>query len=165
MEPRFCPLCATRLVQRTVAGRVRATCPECGWVHYAQLKVGAGAVIERQGRLLLLRRARAPFRGCWNLPAGYVEADESPATAAERETFEETGLSVQATELFGLYFFADDPRGNGLLIAYRCRVVGGTLCESDEGYEPTYFSRDELPTALAGGGHDRAIADWRARKE
>jgi ADP-ribose pyrophosphatase YjhB (NUDIX family) len=41
------------------------------------LKVGAGALIEHEGRLLLLKRTQAPFKGCWNLSAGYVESDES----------------------------------------------------------------------------------------
>jgi hypothetical protein len=36
------------------------------------------------GRLLLLQRSRDPWRGAWNLPAGYVEADEDPARAAGR---------------------------------------------------------------------------------
>ncbi len=165
MEPRFCPMCATPLVHRAVDERERAMCPMCGWIYYAHLKVGAGAIIERDGRLLLLRRARDPFRGCWNLPAGYVEADESPPAAAERETREETGLLVRAESLFGLYFFTDDPRGNGILIVYCCRVRGGSLRESREGHDPTFFARDELPIALAGGGHDRAIADWRGDRQ
>jgi 8-oxo-dGTP pyrophosphatase MutT (NUDIX family) len=42
---------------------------------------------------LLLERTHEPFKGRWNLPAGYVEADESPVQAALRETCEEPAAS------------------------------------------------------------------------
>ncbi|MCV2488633.1 NUDIX domain-containing protein [Geodermatophilus sp. YIM 151500] len=56
-----------------------------------------GAVVhDRQGRLLLIRRAHEPSRGLWSLPGGRVEAGESAAQAVEREVREETGLEVRA---------------------------------------------------------------------
>lgn len=91
---RFCSECGALLEVRELEHRPRVCCPQCGRVYYAQLKVGAGAWIEREGRLLLLRRAREPFKHCWNLPAGYVEADESPVQGVLREVREETGLQV-----------------------------------------------------------------------
>ena len=157
---RYCSECGARLGYKAMEGRRRAYCPRCGKVFYEQLKVGAGCLVEREGRLLLLRRARAPFEGKWNLPAGYVEIDEEPSETAVRETEEETGLQVEVGELVGLYFFDDDPRGNGLLIVYRCKVVGGEMRETAEGREGTFFSREALPDDLAGGGHDRAIREW-----
>jgi ADP-ribose pyrophosphatase YjhB (NUDIX family) len=60
------------------------------------LKVGAGALVEQDGSLLLLQRTQTPFQGCWNLPAGYVEADESPLETVIRETYGATGLRVEA---------------------------------------------------------------------
>lgn len=112
---------------KTLEGRAREICPACGWIHYEQLKVGAGVVIEQTETLLLLQRSRQPWRGSWNLPAGYVEVDEDPAGAAERETFEETGLQVKTSELLGTYYFDDDPRGNGVLLLYACVVMEGDL--------------------------------------
>ena len=156
----FCPHCGAALYVRMTEGRPRRVCSQCGCVHYEQLKVGAGALLERAGRLLLVRRTREPFRGCWNLPAGYVEADEPPEEAAVREVREETGLEVVAEGLAGVYFFADDPRGNGILIVYRGRETGGRLAASAEGAAPTFFAHHELPEALAGGGHDQAVLAW-----
>ncbi len=135
-------------------------CPACGLPHYEQLKVGAGALIDRDGALLLVRRTREPFSNRWNLPAGYLEPNESPAQAALRETREETGLLVEAGLLQGVYFYDDDPRGSGLLIVYRCQVVGGALSESSEAEDATYFRREELPHGLAGGAHDLAVRAW-----
>ena len=158
-----CPDCGTPLETRVIENRSRLFCSRCDRIHYQQLKVGAGALIEYRGRLLLLRRMEDPFKGCWNLPAGYAEADEDPVDTVVRETLEETGLQVEVCRLINVYYFDDDPRGNGILIVFECQAVKGTLSESTEGTNPTLFSPTEIPTNLSGGGHNYAIHAWQAR--
>jgi ADP-ribose pyrophosphatase YjhB (NUDIX family) len=160
----YCPHCGGALVRVEIEGRERAHCPACQRIHYEQLKVGAGGLIEHEGKLLLARRTIAPFEGCWNLPAGYAEVDEHPTKTAAREVYEETGLQVETESLADVYYFQDDPRGNGLLILYRCRVLGGVLAASPEGDHLGYFAPHELPEPLAGGGHDQAIRAWQKSK-
>lgn len=160
----YCIQCGAQMDQQHVDGRPRPVCPACGWIHYLHLKVGAGAVIQQEGRVLLLQRAHDPWTGAWNLPAGYCEVDEAPTQAAIREVLEETGLQVAPTTLLEAYFFDDDPRGNGVLLVYACRVVGGQLRPNAESQAARYFAPDELPQSLAGGGHDSAILDWQARR-
>jgi ADP-ribose pyrophosphatase YjhB (NUDIX family) len=127
------------------------------------LKVGAGAIIEQNGKLLLLQRTMSAFEGSWNIPAGFVEADESPLEAAIRETYEETGLRVEVKGLVDVYFFADDPRGNGILVVYECLPVGGKLRASEESINPTFFPVENIPENLAGGGHNQAVHAWKKR--
>jgi len=93
---RYCPNCGAALELREFGQRQRTSCPQCQHIHYVQLKVGAGALVEQDGSLLLLQRTQTPFQGCWNLPAGYVEADESPLETVIRETYGATGLRVEA---------------------------------------------------------------------
>ncbi|MHB8457453.1 MAG: NUDIX hydrolase, partial [Acidimicrobiales bacterium] len=96
---------------------------------------------------------------------GYVESDESPSTAVVRETREETGIDIAVRDLAGVFYFDDDPRGNGTLIAYLCVVVGGVLLETDEAAEPTFFGADDIPQDdLAGAGHDQVIRSWVQRR-
>jgi 8-oxo-dGTP diphosphatase len=161
---KYCPDCGSLLEMCELEGRLRAFCPHCQCIHYLQLKVGAGAIIEQEGKLLLLQRTQEPFAGDWNIPAGYVEADEDPRQAVVREVLEETGLEVEVDELVDVYFFADDPRGNGILVVYRCHVVGGTLQETDEGRLPTYFTPDTIPANLSGGGHKEAVPPWKNKQ-
>jgi len=156
----FCPTCGTPLELREYERKQRLFCPKCKRIYYRQLKVGAGALIKRDGDLLLLQRTTAPFRHCWNLPAGYAETDESPVQTVVREVHEETGLQVEVEGLVDVYFFDDDPRGNGILIVYECRVTGGDLIESSEAVNPTFFPWNGLPENLAGGGHDQAVRAW-----
>lgn len=159
---RYCMRCGAAMERRYLVheGRERAVCPRCGWVHYPHLKVGAGVLIEREGCLLLLRRAHAPWPGAWNLPAGYVEIDEPPEAAAVREAREETGLEVRLTGLVDARFFDDDPRGNGLLLVYRAEVVGGTPRVTEEADGWRFFAPEEIPDRLAGGAHDVVIRAW-----
>ena len=156
---RFCPQCGASVAIRMIEHKQRAYCPACHIVHYEHLKIGAAALVERGNSVLLMRRAHDPFLGCWNLPAGYVEADESPADAAIREAKEECGLDVRITGLLGVFFFDDDPRGNGILIVYRCEAEGEPI-ETSEATAPTFFARNEIPSDIAGAGHGRALSVW-----
>lgn len=153
------------MAERLVEGRLRSVCAACGHVSYRQLRVGAGVLLQQDGALLLVQRGpEGAFPGAWNLPAGYCEADEPPPITAAREAAEETGLRVQIARLVDVYYFADDPRGNGLLLVYEAEAVGGEL-ESD-GQEVVgvgFFPPEGLPEPLCGGGHDRAIEAWRTR--
>jgi len=131
-------------------------------VYYPQLKVSAAGLVVSEGKLLLVQRALPPWQGCWYIPAGYVEADEPPARAAEREVLEETGLLVRTTGLRDLYYFDDDPRGSGLLIVYECHLLGGQPTVTAEALAYGFFGPAELPSPLAGAGHERAIPAWAA---
>ncbi len=58
-------------------------------------KFVAAAVIEHDGRVLLLRRKPEDFMGgLWEIPSGKVEAGETLLEALRRETAEETGLTI-----------------------------------------------------------------------
>lgn len=161
MDALFCTACGSQLDRRQFDGREREVCPRCRLVHYRQLIVGAGALVEKDRSVLLVRRATSPFQGCWGLPAGHVEADENPATAAVRETLEETGLQVRVIRLVDAYFFDDHPKGNGIFLVYGCQIAGGATATTTEASRVAFFKRDALPDELAGGGHRAAILAWR----
>lgn len=119
-------------------------------------------MIVKNDNLLLVRRVFEPWKDNWYLPAGYVEVDENPCEAARREVFEETGLVVKVGRLLGGYYFDDDPRGNGFLLIYECRIRSGNLILTPETNEAGFFSREQLPRPLAGAGHKQAILDWKS---
>lgn len=159
----FCKECGSQLEYQVIEGRERGQCVTCKQVQYEQLIVGAGAVIERDGQLLLAKRTTQPFKDCWNLPAGHVEADEDPKQAVVREVSEETGLTVEVLGLFDSTFFNDHPKGCGVFLVYSCSVVGGSLEKAERGSNPTFFAPEQLPEDLSGGGHREAIIAWRDR--
>ena len=156
----YCPDCGARLETRIQEERPRDYCPVCKRFHYQHLKVGAGAVIVSDGRLRRLQRSAAPCRGSWRRPPGYVEADASPNQAVVREVSEEVGLSVEVERLLEVYYFDDDPRGNGIFIVFQCLILNGEVGVSPEAQAARFFAPSDLPEELAGGGHDRAVREW-----
>ena len=64
-------------------------------------QLAVSASVFRDGRILLVRRARAPGLGLWSLPGGRVEVGESLEIALRREVMEETGLQIDIAGLAG----------------------------------------------------------------
>ncbi len=161
-----CLLCGEELHERILENRPRLACPHCDWIYYPQLKVSAGVLLEEQGKLLLVQRALEPWKGCWYLPAGYIEVDEDPLIGARRETEEETGLIVSVKSLRSISMYQDDPRGNGILIVYNVERLGGSLRNSVESTNVDFFSPEAIHSMhLAGSSHSLAIQQWVEEKE
>lgn len=148
MTPRaahYCPLCGTQLEQRERFGKLRPVCPNCDHTVFFDPKVAVVGFIVRGDTVLLVKRVHDPGKGKWALPAGFVEPEEDPRRAVEREMFEETGLIVETERLLDL-IHRPDPNGLAdIVIAYAIRVVGGDLCASDDAEEVGWFSKHELP--------------------
>jgi len=157
----YCPRCGHLLAEREAFGRLRPVCPNCGQVVFQGPKVAAGAVIARDGLILLNQRDIDPGLGKWGLPAGYVDLGESAEEAAIREVREETGLEVRLDGLLGVY--TNQERGV-VLVVYCASIVGGELIAGHETRAVGFFSPDALPE-LAFAQNDRVVADWLKRKD
>jgi 8-oxo-dGTP diphosphatase len=64
-------------------------------------QLAVSAAIFRDGKILLVRRARSPGKGFYSLPGGRVEFGESLQVALHREVAEETALTIEIVELAG----------------------------------------------------------------
>jgi ADP-ribose pyrophosphatase YjhB (NUDIX family) len=159
-EIEFCPACGTRIDHREAFGRVRPVCPNCGHVHFQDPKVAAAALVERDRKVLLVRRVNVPERGKWTLPAGFVDFDEDPRLAAARECKEETGLDVRVTDLVDVIYGQEHPRGASIVIVYRAEIAEGDLGAHDDADAVGFFGPDELP-ALAFLATRVVLERWR----
>jgi mutator protein MutT len=65
-------------------------------------RVGVGAVVLHEGRVLLVKRGQAPAAGKWSLPGGLVDVGETTEEAMRREVAEECGIAVRAVEIAGV---------------------------------------------------------------
>jgi 8-oxo-dGTP diphosphatase len=61
--------------------------------------LGIGAVIIKEGKIVLIKRGNEPSKGKWSIPGGLVELGENLEAAVIRETKEETCLEVQTPRL------------------------------------------------------------------
>jgi len=144
-EFNYCPRCGTPVMHKEMYGKVRAVCPQCEWIHFLDPKVAAAVLIEREGRVLLVRRAGEPFRGFWSLPAGVINGGEDPAQAAARECLEETGLIVRVTRVLDIISGKEHPRGADFIIVYEAEVLDGELRPDDDADAVEWFTRENLP--------------------
>jgi ADP-ribose pyrophosphatase YjhB (NUDIX family) len=161
---RYCPHCTYPLEERLAFGRMRLTCPACGFVHFREPKVGVSVLVEQGRRVLLVRRAIEPGLGQWCLPSGFVDWDEPPETAAIRECAEETGLAVTDLELLEAQHYTDDFRGPGINLVYQVQIASGTLQPGDDADEARFFAPEELPPleAIAFRNHRLILERWLA---
>lgn len=159
---RFCPLCAGPL--RHESGK--AVCEQCGRPVYANPVPGAQAVVERDGRVLLGRRAHDPAAGLWDLPGGFVEEYEDPIDALHRELREETGLTLAGTEFLGIWMQPYDGR-NVLSLTWLGTPAEGEERAGDDLVELRWFRPDELPGAdeLAFETYVEILSLWGARHQ
>jgi ADP-ribose pyrophosphatase YjhB (NUDIX family) len=104
------------------------------------------AYVEVEGKVLLIRRGREPFKGQWGLPGGFVDAGERPEDACLRELREETGLEGRVRGLVGLFSKPGrDPRGPTVSAVYRVEPSTLAVVAGDDAAEARFWPLDGLP--------------------
>jgi ADP-ribose pyrophosphatase YjhB (NUDIX family) len=128
------------------------------------ITVGCGAIIEdNEGRILLQQRADG---GVWGIPGGLMEIGETFEETVKREVYEETNLTIDELQLFGIYSgknaFAIYPNGDkvfSLQIVFFARTSAGCLQGNRESTALTFFSKNNLPQNI--NPHQAPfIQDW-----
>ena len=107
--------------------------PETGEVEWIARNIAALVIIigyNKEGKTYVLANKRGPktpdpeFRGCWCMPCGYLDYNETIKEAAVREVFEETGVKLNANNLI-LFYINDNPNDDkrqNVTFRYRCTI-------------------------------------------
>ncbi|NOR36188.1 MAG: NUDIX domain-containing protein [Woeseiaceae bacterium] len=119
----------------------RWVCDACGKIHYQNPLVVVGCVPERDGKILMCKRAIEPRHGYWTVPAGFMELDESTAGGAMRETLEEACAEVEIGHLFAVVDVIDA----GQVHFFYTAKLKGDFSPGAESLEVAMFSEDEIP--------------------
>ena len=123
--------------------------------HRPLLQVGASVIVEdEKGRILLQKRSDNHY---WGYAGGSIELDENVEDAAKRELFEETGLTAERLELFGIfsgkdmhYIYPNGDEVSNVDIVYICRNYTGTLGKQEnEVEELKFFALNEIPQKIS----------------
>jgi ADP-ribose pyrophosphatase YjhB (NUDIX family) len=144
-EWRYCPRCATELDH----SHARVDCPNCGFKAHSHSETTVGALLtDGEGRLLLVRRARHPYAGTWDVPGGFLEEAEHPLDGLRRELREETGLEIDPGRFVDALldrYGAGEDAATTLNLYWEASVAGGEAQAGDDAAELRWFPRDELP--------------------
>ena len=98
----FCPVCGSEcFVENNFKSK---KCDLCGFIYYFNSAAATAVFItNRVGELLVVRRAKEPAKGSFDLPGGFVDLYETAEEAIRREVKEETALQISTPEyLFSL---------------------------------------------------------------
>jgi len=165
--PRFCSACGAPI---GVSSPV--VCDACGAEHWLNAGLGAGALVVRDGKLLLTRRSLEPWRGRWCAPSGFCDGPEHPVACAEREALEEVGLRVRVVGYLG-HWISEYIRGDAdgtdtkyCAVSYYHAVPlddAAPVPQPGEVDAVAWFAPDEIPDELAPPTtFPRVVDAWRA---
>lgn len=116
--------------------------------------VGCGAfIVNEKNEVLLMKRGKNSKNnvGCWTIPGGAVEFNETFHNAVKREIFEELGLHIEVIEQLTLVDdILPEQKQHWVTPQFLCRIVGGTLQnkEPEKCDEIRWFSIDNFPSPL-----------------
>ncbi len=122
-----------------------------------------GSAADSSCYVLLIRRGNEPYKGCWALPGGFMDMDETLEQCALRELKEETGLtpSGDITELKSFSTVDRDPRGRTITVAFLIEMPLTEAKGGDDAADARWFPLNELPPLAFD--HDEIIKEALAR--
>ena len=111
--------------------------------------VGVGAIIIRNGRILIVKRKSEPGKGKWSVPGGLVELGETVGQAVVREVKEECGLDVEVDSLIDVVdSLTKDERGDikyhFVILDFFVKLKGGKLKPGDDAEEVKWVPLKEV---------------------
>lgn len=112
-------------------------------------RVGVGAIVVHEGKILLVKRGGEPGRGLWAIPGGKLKLGETLQECAAREILEETGLTVKIGACIYVFDFVERD-GDGkikyhyVILDFAARYVAGELKAADDAAEAGFFTPEEV---------------------
>jgi ADP-ribose pyrophosphatase YjhB (NUDIX family) len=132
--------------------------------HETLITVGCGAIIEdKLGRILLQKRTDYDI---WGIPGGILEIGETFEETVKREVHEETNLTLNQIELFGIYSgknghakYANGDKVFSVQIIFRATEFKGIMKANNESKELCFLHKNEIPKNL-NRHQSPFILDW-----
>lgn len=133
----------------------------------SQPLVGLGAIVWKEGRVLMVKRGRPPGEGIWSLPGGLQVVGETVAEGIRREIAEETGVEI---ELLGLVEVVDSVRHDAAgriqyhytIIDYAARWTAGEAVAGDDAAAVAWVAPEDLASLNTWAETARVIEKSRA---
>jgi 8-oxo-dGTP diphosphatase len=126
------------------------------------VKATVGAVVHREGSVLLQLRNHPPFEGYWAFPGGHIEFGESVEDAVRREINEETGLRLGDLQFLNYYTeYFPELDWHAVVLMFAGRGLGEPVRQESEVRELTWFTPEQAADLPLAFTHPRALADFR----
>ena len=142
----YCSHCGKKNSFNEIDGNKRYNCIHCKSIHYQNPRPTATLIVPKNNKILFVRRAYEPAKGCWSLPGGFLEMGETLEEGALRELKEETNLKGEVSKLLGTCSHFNSIFGDILLIGLEVKVeIWDKLKTGDDAYDATFFEINKCP--------------------
>lgn len=125
------------------------------------VKATVGAIIERDNKLLLIKRNHEPFKDYWCIPGGHIDFGETPEQAIKREVKEETGLIVKDLKFFGYYSeIYKEINWHAVALIFICEADGDVKIGLREVKDYEWFDKLEALKQKLAFEHKKILTDY-----
>jgi 8-oxo-dGTP diphosphatase len=125
----------------------------------------ADIILQRDSKILMVRRRKDPFKGQLALPGGFINEGETAEEAARREAIEETTLEVEPIEILGVYSDPKrDPRKHIMSIVFVGIIVGGSDKAGDDAESIEWVELGTIEKQEIAFDHAQILRDYKKWK-
>lgn len=118
-------------------------------------------IIEKNGKIVLIKRKKEPFKDKWVLPGGHVEENETVEEAAIREAKEETSLDIKLKEILGVYSEPKrDPRYPTISTVFIAEPKSRKIKAGSDALKAEWFSLSKIDFKNLGFDHSKILKDY-----
>lgn len=125
----------------------------------------ADIILQRDSKILMVRRKKDPFKGQLALPGGFINEGETAEEAARREAIEETTLEVEPIEILGVYSDPKrDPRKHIMSTVFVGIIVGGSDKAGDDAESIEWVELGNIEKQEIAFDHAQILRDYKKWK-
>jgi 8-oxo-dGTP diphosphatase len=122
-------------------------------------------ILQRDSKILMVRRKKDPFKGHLALPGGFINEGETAEEAARREAIEETSLEVEPIEILGVYSDPKrDPRKHIMSTVFVGIIVGGSDRAGDDAESIEWVELGNIEKQEIAFDHAQILRDYKKWK-
>ena len=130
------------------------------------VKATVGAIIDKDGKILLTKRNNEPFKDYWCIPGGHIDFGETPEQAIKREVKEETCLIVKSLKFSGYYSeIYKEINWHAVALIFICETKGIIKIDPKEVKAYKWFDKREALKQKLAFEHKKILTDYMKNEE
>jgi 8-oxo-dGTP diphosphatase len=142
---RYCPFCKGRLDYKSTRGLKLKHCTKCDRIFYDNPATGVAILVEKDRKILFVKRNVMPKKNRWALPGGFIEQGETIEKAALRELKEECNMEGRNVKILSIFAEQTAIFGTVIAVGVFMTSAAGNVRAGDDAKEAKFFSIDKMP--------------------
>jgi len=129
-----------------------------------KVRATVGAVIDKDGKILLVKRGHEPFKDYWCFPGGHIDFGETAEQAIVREVKEETGLTFTPEFLGYTDEIYPDINWHGEVLIFHGEAQGKEAIDGKEIIDIKWVNIDEASNMKLAFEHEKTLQIYKTKR-